>query len=197
MLDPVCLHLYSRSIPALDDYFFFFLAGVLISTRLGRIYCGLVCPINTAMIFIAYLKKKTKLKSLRIPSLLTHPLIRSLILLLFIATFFVSMRFELQIPVLPLLFALGIILALFFPPQLWHRFLCPYGTILKLSSQQTKSSIKIDYQHCNNCSLCQKVCPAEAVSYHHQKYAIIKNDCLICFKCSDKCPKNAIAYQKL
>ncbi len=171
-----------------------FLLGTIASIYLGRIYCGWICPINTAMNSVTWLKKIIGLKKQTIPRGLTGSWVRYLILALFIAAFAFSMITGRPIPALPVLFASGIILTFFFPEELWHRYLCPYGTILSLPALKSKYTMFVDQEKCNSCSVCKKVCPAGAVELNNEVYSIKKNSCLVCLDCSRSCKESAISY---
>jgi len=173
-----------------------FLAGVIVSFVFGRVYCGLICPINTVMNAVTWLKKKLHIKSMHIPKALKKPWIRYAVLGIFAALFIFIMISGKKLPVLPAMFLLGILLTLFFSEELWHRYLCPYGTILSLSSLKTKYTMKIDEENCISCGICKKVCPANAVEEKDGIYQIIKNECMICMECERKCKPNAISYKK-
>lgn len=171
-----------------------FLFGVLVSFFWSRLYCGWLCPINTVMEGVTFLKKKSRLKSFRIPSWLSEPWIRFMILLLFFLVFVFVMLTGQKLPILPLLFAVGITITLFFPAELWHRFLCPYGTILSLTGMNAPHAMVIDPEKCNNCTACQKACPAGAIE-KKIKHQILKKDCLVCLKCRESCRQDAIRYR--
>lgn len=169
--------------------------GVLLSIFVGRLYCGWACPINTAMRPITWLKKKLRIKSIKIPEFLKKPWIRYAFLALFLATFVFTLVSGKRIPVLPIMFGLGIIVTLFFPPEFWHKYLCPYGTILSITSRKSKVAMSVDADSCNNCGLCSRVCPAEAVEKLQDQHYVHKNDCIICSKCVDNCRKGAVSYK--
>jgi len=171
-----------------------FAASVFSTLLLGRVYCGWVCPINAATRSVSWLKKKLRIKSVRIPGWLTKPWIRLTALGLFIAAFIFIMVSGKRLPVLPVLFALGIILTLVFPEELWHRYLCPYGLILSLAARKANRAMTIDPELCNNCGMCKRVCPAKAVE-KHEHHEIQKSECLVCLECSRACKKKAIRYQ--
>lgn len=171
-----------------------FVLGVLASLFWSRLYCGWICPINTTMEGLTYVKKKNHLKSFKIPRWLSKPWLRLVILLLFFLVFVFVMMTGKKLPILPLLFAGGVILTLFFPAELWHRFLCPYGTILSLSSMKARHAMVIDPEKCNNCGACQKACPAGAIE-KQTKHQIHQSDCLVCLKCQESCHQKAIRYQ--
>ncbi|MCW3490191.1 4Fe-4S binding protein [Dethiobacter alkaliphilus] len=171
-----------------------FLLGIALSFLLGRVYCGWLCPINTVMKKVTRAKKKLKINNLKTPPFLTNPWVRIAALGLFIAMFVFVMRTGRQLPVLPALFILGVILTLFFSEDLWHRYLCPYGTVMSLPGAKARHTIHINQDNCNNCGACSRVCPAQAV-IKDEYHSIVKRDCLICLQCIDTCNQNAISYQ--
>lgn len=173
-----------------------FLLGIIASFFLGRIYCGWLCPINTVMNAVTAIKKKLGIKKQRVPQVLTSPWIKSLVLILFIAAFAFSMITGRAIPALPALFAAGVVLTIFFPEELWHRYLCPYGTILSLPARKAKLNMVIDQEKCDSCGICKKVCPAGAVQVSNKVYSIKGNSCLVCLDCSTHCRQDAIAYMR-
>ena len=171
-----------------------FIASILAAFILGRVYCGFFCPINTAMRGVAWLKRKLRLKNARIPGWLTKPWTRLAVLGLFVAAFIFTMLSGKKLPVLPALFALGIFLTLFYPEELWHRYLCPYGLILSLPARKSMRAMTINPERCNGCGMCRRVCPAKAVERHERHHKILKNDCLVCMECSRACKQKAIHH---
>lgn len=172
-----------------------FVAAILSTFLLGRVYCGWVCPINTVMRAVTWVKRKLHIKSFKIPAWLTKPFIRFLALGLFIAVFIFTIVSGKKLPVLPALFGIGIILTLFFPEELWHRYLCPYGTILSIPARKSKHIMTIEPDLCNSCGMCKRVCPAAAVEKEQFHYNIMKNDCIVCMECSEACKQEAISYK--
>jgi ferredoxin len=116
-------------------------------------------------------------------------------LLLFFLTFIFVVRTDNQMPILPVLFLIGIVLTFFFHEELWHRFLCPYGSILNRSSKNPKYGMKVDPNLCINCGRCVKVCPALAIERNDDSHFIKREDCLVCMKCTQVCNPNAITYE--
>lgn len=169
--------------------------GILGSILFGRFYCGWMCPINTVFKAIAWIKNKLNINSLQTPDFLKNKLIRIFAFGIFVAVFGFILIAKVKIPVLPVLFILGILITLLFSEELWHRYLCPYGSMLRISSSRTKHTMVIDEGACNNCGICKNVCPAAAVVKDNGSHEILKGDCLICMECSTACPKNSISYQ--
>ena len=111
-----------------------FLLGIVASFVLGRIYCGWLCSINTVMIGVTWVKKKLHIKSMKIPSILTKAWVRYVALGVFVIVFIFTMFTGKKLPILPILLMIGMLLTFLFPEELWHRYLCPYGTIFHLSA---------------------------------------------------------------
>jgi len=140
-----------------------FLLSVVASLLIGRVYCGWFCPINTVIKPVTWFKNKMQIKGLNIPTVLEKPVFRYLFLTLFLVVFIFTVKTDKTIPVFPTLAVLGIILTLLFSEELFHRYLCPFGTILSYSGDGSKHSMAVDSDKCNNCGTCMRVCPAKAV----------------------------------
>lgn len=160
----------------------------------SRFYCGWICPINSVMRVVTWAKKKLKIKSFKIPEWIKNPAVRIAVVLLFIGVFAFSMISGKRLPVLPILFALGILLTFFFPEELWHRYLCPYGTLMTIPGRFSKLSMKVDQDNCTSCNACLRVCPAGAVDKEGRTYDIVKKDCILCMDCSRACKGSHIRY---
>lgn len=169
-----------------------FLVSLAASAFFGRFYCGWLCPINTAMQAVVSLKKRLGLKSLRMSSALTHPWVRNGILLTFIATFALTLITGKKLPVLPMVLALGVLATVFYPEKLWHRYLCPYGAILRFPAALSRSGYKINASACNNCSLCAKRCPADAIEKREGQHRVLVSECLDCGQCERVCHCSAV-----
>lgn len=172
-----------------------FLLGIIASFVLGRIDCGWLCSINTAMIGVTWLKNKLRIKNMQIPSLLTKPWVRYAMLGIFVLIFVFTMGTGKKLPVLPIFFVIGILLTFLFPEELWHRYLCPYGTLLHIPARASKFHMTIDPVNCNNCGICMNACPANAVQKYENYHQIHKKDCIVCMECSRKCKQKAIGYK--
>lgn len=172
-----------------------FLLGIIASLLLGRVYCGWICSINTVLKGITWIKKKLHIKSLNTPQFLTKPWVRFLALGLFVVIFIFTMVTGKRLPVLPILFAIGVILTFFFPESLWHCYLCPYGTIIRIPALKSAHYMSINAGKCNNCGACKRVCPSKAIVKNESHHEIIKGDCLVCMDCSIICKQHAISYK--
>ncbi|MDT4763164.1 4Fe-4S binding protein [Sphaerochaeta sp. PS] len=171
-----------------------FVVSAIASLLFSRFYCGWMCPINTLLKPVTWAKKKQHIKSFKVPKSLSSKWSRAFMLLLFLGVLVFTFRTGKKLPVLPVLVGLGFVLTLFFPEELWHHYLCPYGAIISLPSRKAKHAMKIDEEACINCGKCAKVCPSLAIVKEEKHHSIIKNECLVCRECVDACPNGAIAY---
>ncbi len=168
--------------------------SLLLSTFFGRFYCGYICPINTGMEIIDDNASKKKRERRSVPEFLKNPIIRYGILALFLGTMVIVFKTGKKLPVLPVLFGSGIVITIFYQPEFWHRYLCPYGSLLSVFSRFNKKTHKVYNEDCIKCGKCVKVCPADAFVWEDKKNypVIIKNECLHCRKCVEECPKDSI-----
>lgn len=170
-----------------------FLSGLFLSTIKGRIYCGWICPINTA-IEITSIYKKKKIKT---PKFFKNNWVRISILVFFIFIFIFIKKLNIKLQILPLLFILGIMFSLFMEPAFWHRYLCPYGTLFSFFSKKAKVGYFVNQSDCVKCGACATNCPSHAIKQENKEFPIINNnECLVCGKCSNICPTKTIKYKK-
>lgn len=170
-----------------------FITGVVLAVLWGRFYCGWICPINTVTQAITGIKKKLGIKDISTPAFIKNPFFRYIVLALFIGIFIFIKVSGKQFPVLPALFLIGLVLSIIFSEKLWHRYLCPYGTILNLVSGKAGRSPAIDAHRCSQCGLCIAICPADAI-VEEDVYHIEKKECLQCGECIRRCSKEAISF---
>ncbi len=146
-----------------------FIASVLLALILGRFYCGWICPINTMIKSVNWIKKKLNIKSLKMPASMKKPWLRYVFLGIFLLLLVFTLVSKKKLPVLPVLAGLGVIISMIFPEEMWHCNICPYGTILSILGRKSVNSLKIDQDKCVSCGVCYKVCPAEAVRVDNNK----------------------------
>ena len=173
-------------------------ASLLLSTYFGRFYCGYICPINTGMEIIDESANKIKRKRKPVPKLFKKAIFRYAMLALFLGTMVMVFKTGKKLPVLPVLVALGIIISYFYRPEFWHRYLCPYGSLLSIFSIFNKKTYKLYDEDCIKCGKCVRVCPADALIWEDKKdYPIIINkECLQCGKCVEVCPTDSISRNR-
>lgn len=171
-----------------------FVSSTLLALLFSRFYCGWICPINTLIKPVTWVKRKFKIKRKEMPSWIKSDVLRIIVLLLFLGTMVFVFKTGKKLPVLPALLILGVVLSIFFDEALWHRHLCPYGTILSVFGRFSKKAMTIDQDLCNNCTLCTRVCPTNTI-IKEDKHQIIKKECLVCFECEQVCPQEAIDFQ--
>jgi ferredoxin-type protein NapH len=175
-----------------------FLAGLIGAAFFGRFYCGYLCPINTLTEGIDWLYQKMGIKRKDVPDWVKSKVVRYGVLLLFLGTMIITLRTGRKLPVLPMLTVLGVLITLIYVPSLWHRYLCPYGTLLNITGSLSKYYWRVEEADCKKCGICERVCPTEAVIMSgKQGYPVIdKGLCLECTTCAEKCPSNSIIYAK-
>lgn len=170
-----------------------FLGSTVLSALFARFYCGWICPINSVMQVSEWIGKKLKLQKGEIPSTLRSGKFAYGILILTFVLAFLNMTGRFKLPFLLVMIGLGFLMTLRYPQATWHKYLCPYGVILRLPGRFARLKMKVD-NTCSGCGLCKKVCPAEAVEIENRKAEIDPALCLVCHECSVVCPKDAIAY---
>jgi ferredoxin-type protein NapH len=182
----------------LQLWFGVFAVGVIVSVFAGRFFCGWICPMGTLFRPIGWLYKKIGIKRIKTPEFFKKNWVRVGFLILFVAAMILTKVLKLHVNILFYIIAFSVVLTLFFTEDLWHHHLCPFGTILSVSSKFSKKGISIDENSCIACGKCQKVCPSQSiVTLESKKRENKANECLMCYKCQDVCPANTCNYEKL
>ncbi len=163
--------------------------SVVLSLALGRFYCSWICPMNTAFRAIDWVYRKLGISRMKAPKFLSNRVVRIGVLVLFIASMVLNMRFGLKLNMLLYVTIFAILLTLLFEEVFWHRNLCPLGTILSVSSRKARYALRIDEEECIECGKCQKVCPTDSiVTLENGKRRNVGHECLLCGNCIDACP---------
>lgn len=170
-----------------------FLGSVVFSVMFARFYCGWICPINSVMQVGDWIGKKLGIQGDRVPPVLRSGAFAYGIVALTFVLAFLNTTGKFKLPFLLVMVGLGFLVALRYPQETWHKYLCPYGVILRIPGRFAKLKMNVD-NTCSGCGLCKKVCPAEAVEITNRKADIDASLCLVCHECSVICPKNSIAY---
>ena len=175
----------------------FIFLSIILATFFGRFYCGFACPINTLMRPVTWLRKKFGKQNNQVPEFLKSGNPRWIVFGLFliglgytIYTITQGRKFPLPLIIIPL----GLLIAFFVNEKSWHRYLCPWGVLLGLTSRFSKHGIKSE--GCISCKICQTNCPGDAISVEKDKPAVVDTThCLLCFECKEVCPTKAMSYK--
>lgn len=162
---------------------------------LGRIYCGWICPINTVMRPINWLAKKIGYKRLGIPRVLNSRALPWIMLGLMIIVILISRLARMNVPILLLILGFGALVTLIFQPEVFHKYICPYGALQGLAAGISRKSYVVDKKNCNGCAICNSVCEAGAITIKNRKAGIHKGFCLQCGLCEQNCPRDIISYR--
>ncbi len=172
-----------------------FAAGAAVSLLAGRFFCGWICPMETLFRPIRWIYAKLGIKRFHPPRFLQKQWVRIAVLILFISSLVLSRILKVQIPLLLYLIIFSVVLSLFFTEELWHRYLCPYGTILSITSRLSPKGLHIDREACISCRRCLAVCPSGSIEESVDgKYTNKTNECLLCYNCAEVCPVEACRY---
>ncbi len=170
-----------------------FVGGAILSVFFSRLFCGWICPMNTVFRPIAWLRARLGIRALKTPGFLARPAVRYIFLGLFLASMALTKKLGIDLHMPALVFILSIPVVLFFEEALWHNVVCPYGTILSISSRRASTRYGVDGKKCISCGKCQPVCPVHSIdSLETGTRFIRKADCIACGACAEACPTKAI-----
>jgi len=178
-------------------WIFIFGAGVLVSVFFSRFYCGWVCPIGSLMRFQTWIYKLFHIKRLKTPKFMKSPIFKWLLLIAFNVLMLMTRMIQLKINIILYVVAAGVLVSLIFEEVFWHKYLCPYGTILNITTRKAPLKLQIDESKCISCGLCQKECINNCiVTLENKKRHVENKDCIMCHKCQIVCPTGAIVYKR-
>lgn len=124
---------------------------------------------------------------------------RTMTLIVFpITSFFVSFfttefDFFYRETIIAFIFFVIIIGLNFFTHRFWCQNICPFGAILAFFSKFSVFRFSFG-SVCNQCVLCEKVCPTDAVDSKNRE--IDSGECITCFRCIYECPESIIKYER-
>lgn len=174
-----------------------FIISAIASAGFGRFYCGWICPMDSLSRPLIWLKNRLSLNGLGVPDILRSKKLRYSIVLFFFGTMITLRVLDKQLPVLLVMTVIGVAFMTVFDEELFHRYLCPYGTILSFVSRSPGCGMGVDTRECIGCGKCQNVCPSRTIETLNSEKRQVKNrECLKCFKCQEVCPVDCIAYGK-
>jgi ech hydrogenase subunit F len=70
-----------------------------------------------------------------------------------------------------------------------------YPKVQREPFERSRGRLEIDHEKCIHCGICQRQCPADAITVNRQE-GVWKLDafrCIICGECVLKCPKKCLA----
>ncbi len=98
-----------------------------------RIYCMAICPINTLMLGVVWLKGKLGRLDKPTPKWLGSGWLAWVSLVLTLALFIISRRLlGRDLPVMLFWIIAAAVITLFYHPDLFHDLVCPYGVLQRL-----------------------------------------------------------------
>ncbi|CZQ98865.1 FMN-binding protein [Trichococcus collinsii] len=177
----------------------------------GRFFCGWICAMGSLEDLLTSIRNGLKIKAHQIGESTDSKLKLFKYILLLFSILFVWVLQIVAIPQglnpldafgilvslenLDLLFTtfliatvllIGILVASFFVPRFFCRYLCPTGAILSLISLPRMLTIKKPRENCRNCSLCTQNCPMSIPLYITDKSR--SGECIECGQCVTGCP---------
>ena len=118
-------------------------------------------------------------------------------LILFVLSMILTKRFGIKINMLLYVTLFAVLISFFFEEEFWHKQICPYGTVLSVSTKTARRELKIDKDKCTGCGLCEEACINNTISEPaNGKRKINSDECLLCYKCQEVCPTDAIELKK-
>lgn len=174
----------------------FIFLSILLAVVLGRYYCGWACPIYTLIRPASWLSHKLGWSRESVPAVLKTEKPRWLVFIVFLGAlgytiYTITQRQKFPLPVF--IIGLGVFMTLVMNEDSWHRYLCPWGTLLSMTGRFSHWCFRVNDQ-CIRCGKCVDICPAEAAVLTEPRASIIPKHCLLCAQCRDVCPVNAIHY---
>ncbi|MBN1786111.1 MAG: 4Fe-4S binding protein [Candidatus Methanofastidiosa archaeon] len=162
----------------------------------GKLFCGYLCPFHAYDKALGALFKRLGLKRLDSPRLdRLAPLLMIMAFVILSIVFLKAAAPYTKIRIkLPVLF-LAFFFLTFFTPRLWHRYVCPFGLIMRLPALSRPLKPKIIGEKCKRCKACEKVCPTNAITAGAEELNIDGASCILCYNCEDSCKHGAIGLE--
>jgi len=175
-----------------------FVIGILISLVFSRIYCGWMCPIYTLFRPINWIYARAGVKRRKTPHIQRRNTLATIIVAVFVLVMIATQLHVIKIPVFPLILVIGVVITLFFEEEFFHKYLCPFGIILGVTSRISRLGMLVRGKECVNCYRCIRVCPNGALSISGETgITISRPDCLVCLRCQEVCPKDSFQYGRI
>jgi polyferredoxin len=173
---------------------------------LGNIYCGSVCPFGALQEILYKIARKLniplinptknvdkKARCLKYVILLSGLLLSVLLQNSAIISFEVFILFfTAHTSFLGWTLVAIILLISIFSYRFWCKYLCPIGAFNGVCSKLSLFKIHANEQNCSHCSICQNICPTQAID---EQLTIDASECILCGKCVKNCPQNCFKLQ--
>ena len=116
-----------------------YLLSLLIPLLFGkRLYCVLLCPMNTLMSYILKLKKRMNLKNRPAPEWLAGGKMAWVSLFVTIAVFVISRKaLGKDFPMMVVWIIVASVMTLFYHPDVFHDGVCPFGVAQRQFARQS------------------------------------------------------------
>ena len=185
----------------------------LITLIFGRFFCGWACHFGAVQELSWFILKKIKINPKTIDSKLVTFLPLLILMHLYIIPnifFAFNSNWDISISMnepniwafLPgfiigtlTFFVDGFLIVYFLGRKGFCRFICPWGTFLKLPNLLALFKVR-KTGDCTNCHVCTESCPVGIdVNYEINAYTKVTNtNCTSCMLCISGCPSNALSY---
>ncbi len=202
-LDPLVWLVGSAAARQAAPHALFMLALLLATALLGRVFCGWVCPLGTAIDAAGPLGRRRPVRPW--PGLKLWVLAALLVAAaaganfagwfdpLVIASRALYLTFSPEPNWAPALLAWAALLAAValaaLAPRFWCRALCPLGAMLSLAARWASYRRRIG-ESCTQCGQCETACPTGQLAGDHSA-----GECLGCRRCQAACPQQSIAFR--
>ncbi|WP_423792478.1 4Fe-4S binding protein [Methanocaldococcus indicus] len=166
---------------------------VVLALIFGRVYCGWMCPFG--FLFDLSYKLRVKISKLRklpkIDDKLHNKLIyiKYFVLVMITILFVIGIKFKML--VLGVFLLVVFMVLSFYIPRFFCRYICPVGALLSLFSKISVVKLRIDFDRCVKCRLCEFKCPMQIKLTEN----INQMECIRCFECYSVCRKKAIKFK--
>ena len=172
----------------------------ILTLLFGRLFCSFMCPLGSALSFIALCSRKGRKK--------IFPITGGLILGLFVGAMVFSLAFVFRLLdpyslfgraiTAPLWFGIVFFVVILIVTLLFGRIFCtsfcPVGLLLSLLAKRSAFGITIP-DACVHCGKCENVCPTGCID--QRKNEVKREYCVMCLDCLTVCPKTGPTFSFL
>jgi len=175
----------------------------------NKVICGWACPFGALQELIYHLPILRKLKTRRVPFVVTNTIRGVLFVVMLLMLFgivgrrkgfviyhyvnpFNLFNFDIETVSVGVTIVVALVVSFgFYRP--FCQFVCPFGLLSWLLERVSIFRVKIDRSRCTNCGACVSVCPLDAAKGRIAGKTF-PADCFSCARCLNICPFDAIHY---